>query len=165
MQSLCNKYEEVAEHIIDYEADFIFLSETWLSPNSGYIESYFKTINYNLYHKPRINQRGGGVGILASNKYKLNELDLGLYDSFEYCCYMFNHSNGKKFIFISLYRPPNNSLSYFFLQLTSIFEFITTYDAEIIIAGDINIHCEVLNNSSNQLFNLISLFNLKQHIH
>ena len=70
VQSLCNKYEEVAEHILDHNADFIILSETWLSSNPGYIKSYFQSINYNLLHKPRDNQIGGGVAILVLNTYK-----------------------------------------------------------------------------------------------
>ena len=149
---------------MDHDADFVFLTETWLTSNFGYIKSYYQSINYNLLHKPRDNQRGGGVAILSLNTYTINKIFLGTYESFEYCSYLLNHMSGLKIIFISLYRPPRDNLSEFFLQFTTILENISTMRTEIFIAGDINIHLEKNSINSNKFVDLIKNFNLTQHI-
>ena len=154
----------MTEHIIDHNADFVLFSETWLPLNSGFIKSHFQSINYNFFHKPRDNRKGGGVGILALKTYTLNTLNLGVYDSFEYCSYSLKHNSGDKIILLSIYRPPHNSISDFFTHFTSALEVISTINAEVYIAGDVNIHLDQISANSRKFNDVISSFNLVQHV-
>ena len=44
VQSINNKVSEVMEHIIDCNADFAFISETWLTSQSNNITATVKTM-------------------------------------------------------------------------------------------------------------------------
>ena len=165
VRSICNKYEAVMEHILDNSADFVFLSETWLTYDSNIITSYFNALGYNLYHKHRESQRGGGVAILSKYIYKMQELKYNSYSSFEYCSYTILHSSGKKIILVSLYRPPNSNVSDFLKQFTELLEFFVTYNAELVITGDVNIHLDIVSTTSKSFFDILSMFNLCQNIY
>ena len=50
--------------------DVVLISETWLTPTSPVVV----IPGYNLVHKCRLDRKGGGVGILISDKLRYNEL-------------------------------------------------------------------------------------------
>ena len=56
VQSIRNKCTEVMEHILDYKADVIFLSETWMSSDDDDITAVIKTYGYKLLHNRRRNR-------------------------------------------------------------------------------------------------------------
>ena len=67
VQSIRNKCAQVIEHIKDYDADIVFLSETWMEADRNDITAMLKTVGYKLTHNRRCNRDkdlGGGVGIL-----------------------------------------------------------------------------------------------------
>ena len=90
--------------------DFIFISETWL--NSSYLSSLIIDIDlYTLYRNDRLYGRGGGVAIIAKNKYRslINVIDVDPSDDFELISLDF-YTNSHSFIrFICLYLSPTNS--------------------------------------------------------
>ena len=90
--------------------DFVFISETWL--NSSYLSSLIIDIDlYTLYRNDRLYGRGGGVAIIAKNKYRslINVIDVGSSDDFELISIYF-YTNSHSFIrFICLYLSPTNS--------------------------------------------------------
>ena len=66
-RSLCNKYREIMEHIVDFGADIIFLTETWLKADKSKITADIKDYGYELKHSVRQDSsksKGGGVGLL-----------------------------------------------------------------------------------------------------
>ena len=66
VQSIRNKCAELFEHIIDYDADIVFLSETWMEADKNDITAKIKSRGYKLLHNRRVNREkidGGGVGI------------------------------------------------------------------------------------------------------
>ena len=152
------------EYINDYSADFVFISETWLVEGCNIVSAYFKSMGYHLYAKNRELRRGGGVAILCKSKYNLQEITYDSYVSFEYCCHSFLHCSGKKLILISLYRPPNTNINQFFEEFTKLLEFLITKNGSIIIAGDINIHLDLDNNITSSFLDILSTFNMLNHI-
>ena len=101
-----------------HHPDIVLLNETWLkqhSPNP--------TIpGYNLERNDRHTKKGGGIGILISNRCKYNrwpELEKFNSESFESCFIELN-TNKTSVVIGSIYRPPNTNGEAFTntLQLT-----------------------------------------------
>lgn len=71
VHSLNNKTDEVMEHVLDFNADLVFLCELWLQSDINCVTAKVKTYNYTLLHtirKSTTKCRGGGIGLLYSNK-------------------------------------------------------------------------------------------------
>ena len=57
------------EHIMDYDADVVFLSETWMKSNNGDITAMIKPYGYKLLHNRRRNRDiiiGVGIGVMLN---------------------------------------------------------------------------------------------------
>ena len=93
VHSINNKCHEVMEHVLDHNADIVFLTETWLESEKNHITATLKDYGYTLYHKTRTHDTksrgGGGVGVLCSSRLDIKKRNLRLYklQSFEYCVY------------------------------------------------------------------------------
>ena len=92
VQSIVGKCDEVLEHILDFDADLVFLCELWLKSDVNSITAKFKDRNYVLLHSIRknsIKSRGGGVGLLISDRIevKKDRCVKTVYESFEYGMY------------------------------------------------------------------------------
>ena len=62
------------EHVLDYKADIVFITETWMTSNKNKITATVKDYGYTLYHKIREHDekfQGGGIGILFSKQYEV----------------------------------------------------------------------------------------------
>ena len=74
-QSMCNKLDFIFDHLKEYALDIVALTETWLSnqePRNKFVIDQCESKGYILHHIPRSSGRkGGGVGILLSNRIKL----------------------------------------------------------------------------------------------
>ena len=53
VHSINNKCHEVMEHVLDHNADIVFLTETWLESEKNHITATLKDYGYTLYHKTR----------------------------------------------------------------------------------------------------------------
>ena len=87
--------------------DVVLISETWLTPTSPNVV----IPGYNLVHKCRLDRKGGGVGILISNKLRYNELpnlDSNMSEN-EAISVEIALKSGKKCIVSSMYRAPNTT--------------------------------------------------------
>ena len=74
------------EHIIDRDADFVFLSETWLKNDKNDVTANIDSYGYNLIHNRRKNRdkiQGGGVGIMFKKTLSTKQIRTKQYDSFE----------------------------------------------------------------------------------
>ena len=90
------------------EVDIVFISETWLNPFSPNVE----ILGYTLIHEDRRTKKGGGVGIYINKKLRFNKLDDVSCTTAE-CCGVEMQIGKKQLILISLYRPPNGTLTAF----------------------------------------------------
>ena len=91
--------------------DVVLLSETWLTPNSPLVD----IAGYSFVHRCRKTKRGGGVGILVSDKLRYNECKDVTSTITENECVTIElelKSKGKCMI-SSMYRPPNVDVNSF----------------------------------------------------
>ena len=85
--------------------DDVLLSETWLTPFSP----DFAIPGYSFYHKCRSSKRGGGVGILVSQKIRCklhSDFTLSMIEN-ECLTLDITLRNGDHCLVSSMYRPPN----------------------------------------------------------
>ena len=85
--------------------DVVLLSETWLTPFSP----DFVIPGYSFYHKCRSSKRGGGVGILVSQKIRCklrSDFTLSMIEN-ECLTLDITLRNGDHCLVSSMYRPPN----------------------------------------------------------
>ena len=86
------------------------------------------------------------------------------YQTFEHCVVKMKLADNKWMTLISFYRLDYESIDDFFNELTELLE-LHMVSEKCILAGDINIHCDVTEDRHTvQLNNLISAFNLVQII-
>ena len=98
------------QHLIDNcltkrSPDVIVLSETWLTPFLPTI----KVPGYEFCHKDRTSRRGGGVGLLISERirYKIIQHQQTVGTTFEHLTAEIYLRSNQKILVSSIYRPPN----------------------------------------------------------
>ena len=93
-RSVNNKAEIVKDYVVDKKSDIVAITETWLNGN----ESDCQTIGdlcptgYKLLHEPRINVRGGGVGLLKKISLDIKKQRSTKFVSFEHAEWLFRSS-------------------------------------------------------------------------
>ena len=95
------------EHILDLDADIVFLTETWLDSEKNYITAEAKSYGYKLLHdrrKDRDKEKGGGVGILIRATLTPKQSSVKHYMSFEHTIVKLPLGGKKFMILISVYR-------------------------------------------------------------
>ena len=149
VHSLNNKCDEVMEHVLDFNTDLVFSCEFWLKTDYNDVTAKIKDYNYLMLHtirKSSTKKRGGGVGLLYSNRLQVKKERSvkGLFESFELgvyslkLCLVFD-----KILLVSFYRCQEVSVTTFLDEFTSLLEKLVTVCKNILLAGDINIHCIV----------------------
>ena len=155
------------EHVFDYSADIAFISETWLKQDCHVVKAQLSAVGYSLYHKPRCHDtkgRGGGVAIICRTHHKINvEYANKNYKTFEQCCYSMKLPKCHKLLLVSLYRPCDSSVSCFMEEFSEFLSELSTLNAHVIIAGDVNIHCNITNSTARKFNDLLTSFNLRQY--
>ena len=64
--SVCNKTDEVMQTLIDSDINLAFITETWLSDDTGNITSIIRSYGYQIFHTDR-SSRGGGIAVIYRN--------------------------------------------------------------------------------------------------
>ena len=170
VHSLNNKTDEVMEHVLDFNADLVFLCELWLQSDINCVTAKVKTYNYTLLHtirKSTTKCRGGGIGLLYSNKLIVKKIRKVKhhFESFEYGIYSIKAGTSyDETLLVSFYRWQEVNINVFLEEFSSLLEELVTLSSNIVLAGDINIHCEAENDSSHKLSEILLSFNLKQNV-
>ena len=62
-RSVCNKTETLLDHLVEYDLDMTFLTETWLTNEVKHRKTIgtMTSPGYNFFHLPRVHCSGGGV--------------------------------------------------------------------------------------------------------
>ena len=166
-QSICNKCELVMEHVVDYDADVLFLSETWLKSKRNNVTAKFQEYGYKLFHNIRWNRAkelGGGVGILVKKCIEAKPIKVNQYQTFEHSITKLHIQKGWLTL-ISMYRLDYEPMALFFEEFTEMLEIIAAANDKFIIAGNINIHCDGVSDChTTQLNYLLAMFGLIQII-
>ena len=168
VQSIVNKQTEVLKHILDTDPDVVFVSETWLPDDKNDITATVKSYGYKLLHNHRKDREkitAGGVGIMLRNNIECKHLKGKQYSSFEHTMVKVKTSSNTKLTLITIYCLLFIPTSTFLEELSSLLEIFTANDETFIIAGDVNIHLDDVNDTYSKQFNeIMEMFSLSQHV-
>ena len=119
--------------VSDRTPDVVVLSETWLTPFSPTI----KVPGYEFCHKDRTARRGGGVGLLISDRirYKIIQHKLAIGNTFEHITAEICLRSNQKVMVSSIYRPPNTPEAEFIDEYSQFVCILKKMDNKGIIIG------------------------------
>ena len=161
------------EHVIDYKADIVFLSETWLTSLNNNVTATVKEYGYILHHqicKHDTKSRAGGVGLLCSSKLNIKSKNLKLpkFISFEYCVFSLKtrNLNGKScpVILVPLYRDQYVDIDLFIDEFGLLLQNLVLTNNYLVISGDFNIHWGTSESDAVKFNDLLELYNMSQHV-
>jgi exonuclease III len=142
-RSICNKSRIIQDFIIDHDIDILAVTETWLRGDEydHYPVRDVCPVGYSLYHTPRLDMRGGGVGVVMKNTFNVTNHTNGTYQFFEHIELLFKLSTAPVRLVV-LYRPPGVNISTFLDEFANYLEYISTSPGYLLLAGDFNIHVD-----------------------
>ena len=108
----------------------------------------------------------GGTEIIFKNTLKCKKMEFQLNPkTFVYVAGMFT-LGATRTVVVAVYRPGSQNIgSPFFDEISRLFEMLVTYNCEIIITGDLNIHLDIVHNNHTIKFNqMLDCFGLSQHV-
>lgn len=161
------------EHVSDYKADIVFLTETWQLTCNNAVTAAVKDFGYTLHHKIRnhdTKSRAGGVGILCSSNIdiKVKNYKLSKFTSFEYAVYSNKSKDetGKDsvLLLVPVYRDQYVHMDTFIDEFTELLQCILLSNCTVILSGDFNVHWGSGSADANKLSDLLGTFNLVQHV-
>ena len=161
------KLPELMEHLLDRQPDVAFITETWLKSEKNSITAEIKSNGYELVHKIRKDRDkncGGGVGILIKSAITHKPLPSKEFHSFECNIASIPLNNKRTIVLISVYRPQFVPVAEFIKEFSELLEAYAVLTEDVIIAGDVNIHLETEEGSSQKFKDLIDLYDLKHVI-
>ncbi len=128
------------------------LTETWLrgDPSDAQRIGEVTPAGYHFHHKPRLNRKGGGVGILLKKALKIKLLPSPNAVSFEHM--VCDITTGKTALrMVIIYRPPASKVNKstpasFLTEFYTLLERLLTFPGHLIITGDFNFHVDVPDN-------------------
>ena len=127
--------------------DILFLTETWLNPESDQVAIGELTLpGYSFINVPRKTSNHGGIGVLYRDSLKLCVIP------FDYSCETFEYviisDKSRKVYYVVVYRPPPSrenglkaskylsDIEEFLLQLSSL-------SGKMVLLGDFNVHADI----------------------
>ena len=146
-QSVGNKTLVIRELIREEKFDLLAISETWLNEYDNAKICEMTPTTHTFLHNPRMERRGGGVGIFLTNSFK--KLRLFRTETFK----SFEHMQvgceiaGRNCIFIVVYRAPNLSIPIFIDEFRLYLETIDMVSANTFVCGDFNLWIDFQNSS------------------
>ena len=167
MQSIRNKCAEVFEHIIDYEADIVFLSETWMEAEKNDVTAYMKQRGYKFLHNRRVNREkevGGGVGVMVKSSIHSKQLSCKPFSSFEHTMVRIKLTNNTTLLLVTIYRLLFISTNIFLKDFSDFLEMLSVMNENWLISGDINFHLETDETTVKTLKDIFTTFNLVQYV-
>ena len=155
----------VQDFILENDIDLLFLTETWLAPDTPpSVLNTFTPNNYSFQHEPRNTGRGGGVGVLFKSCFSISRVATQVFSTFEHILVRLTQDS-KSYLFLTVYRPPSTSQSTFLSDFALLLENIASSPSDLTIMGDFNIHVDKPNdNFSSSFVSLLETFDPKQHI-
>ena len=165
ISNVINKPASLQEFISDNKLDILALSETWLSPNS--LPATLNSLTppeFSILSSPRKDSRGGGLALIYRSSFKIQEVRVPSFLSFESLCVKASFSS-LSYTILSIYRPPACSKSSFMSDFSTLLEDLATTPSELVITGDFNLHLDEPDDPSTSSFlSLLDTFDLIQHI-
>ena len=166
-RSVLNKSAIIDNHILENKIDILCITETWIN-DSQFTNSLLSSLfppKYVLsqYYGRLHTSRGGGVTIINKKSAHHTFVSTPVFSTFECIGSVITLSNNSYKIFV-VYRPPSLSMSTFFTEFESLFEFHNSSKVDLIFVGNFNIHANDLSDLNSFYFlKLLNTFNLCQH--
>ena len=147
VQSLNNKYDFVADHIVENKLDIVSITETWLSPKNDLNSPCVAAIEkhgYKFIHRPRCSGRGGGVAVVVNktlNCCRCPDFDAKSFETIELLITAISHT----IRLVVIYRMPPSKANKlckttFITEFKSYLEHLRSLSGTLLIAGDFNIN-------------------------
>ena len=166
VQSIRNKCAEVMEHVQDYDADVVFVSETWMQSNNDDITAQIVPYGYIMKHNRRQNRdkdHGGGVGVILKNKFSFTQITSKPFSSFEHSIIKLKLKN-RVMCLVTIYRILFIPTGVFLDEFMELLEILCSSGEIFVLSGDVNIHLDTNESYSNRLREIFETFNLKQYV-
>ena len=164
VRSIKPKTAPFSEYVTSKKLDIVAVTETWLKHDET--KSTIADISppgYSFFHEPRADQRaGGGVGILVSDQFKTDIYPLPSFKTFEAISARIGNNSFSGFV-VCLYRLQNGTYQ-FFDEFQDLLENIISLHDNLYILGDFNFHPDNSNGNTNKFNEILTCFDLKQHI-
>ena len=167
VQGLCYKMDELVEWFHQCNGrDVIFcFSETWIKPNSPH--SGFSML-FSPFHSHSSGNLLPGSCIFLLNSLQTEYPDVckfaeESYSNLNVCC-CFVTCKHQRIAVISVYHSPSTSLKAAINELSAVLLQLSTSVQHFILAGDFNINLLDGSNTQSEYMNLLSDFNLVQHV-
>ena len=164
-RSVNNKIDDIMCKLSDYSVDIAGISETWLKENNSPITAVIKSYGYSIIHNHRADQRGGGTALIYKSCYTASQLSVeDKFETFEYTAVNVKSQYNKKITFVIMYRTGPLSRQ-FMSELDTLLSNISARSDYLVLAGDLNIHFELLNNSKvKTCSDIITSYGLEQQV-
>ena len=164
VRSIKPKTATFSEYVTSKNLDIVAVTETWLKHDET--KSTIADISppgYSFFHEPRADQwAGGGVGILVSDQLKTDIHPLPLFKTFETIAARIGNNSFSGFV-VCLYRLQNGTCQ-FFDVFQDLLENILSLHDNLYRLGDFNLHLDNLNGNTNKFNEILTCFDLKQHV-
>ena len=119
-----NKAASLADMARSGKIDIPAITETWSDT---------------LLHKPRPHGRGGEVGFLISNKFKVTDYIIPSFSTFECICLRISGGSFEGFV-LCMYHPEPLHSHTFYEEFQELLELLLPLAPEFYILGDFNLH-------------------------
>ena len=150
---------------MDYDADLLFLSDTWMQTDKDDITAMLQTYGYKLMRNRRRNRDkvlGGGVGVILKLSLISKQISCKPFSSFEHTIVKVQLLNQKYLTLISVYRLQFVPTNTFLDEFTELLEILCT--GNDILTGDVNIHLDTDESNAQRLRDIFLMLNLKQYV-
>ena len=139
VQSIRAKCIDVLEHITDYDADIVFVSETWMDSNINEITAAVKTYDYELLHcrrDGREKELGGGAGIMLKASLNFKQVSNMSFILFEHIIIKLQLGNNTSLLLICIYRLHFISTCVFLDEFNDFLEMLSINYDNFVLSGD-----------------------------
>ena len=170
--SVRNKLSYVLDHVKDHKSDIVAITESWLSTeecNNRAVSRECADHDYELFHVPRPNRRGGGVALLIKNGLHVIKQKHSTRKSFEHIELLVTAISIHLRIVV-IYRPPQSkqnhlTKSQFIDEFNEYLEGLAASSGRLLICGDFNINwLDTSDNICKKILNTLESYNLHQHV-
>ena len=113
LQSVRNKIEAVIHHVKSSDIMICLMTETWVKETDVTLPNVFQTAGLKFLSVPRLNRPGGGLGILADERFTVTIKKLKnktVFTSFEHGIFEVKYNTDVVY-FVLVYRTPYSDVN------------------------------------------------------
>ena len=109
-RSVCKKITYLRDYIDSRDLDIIGFVETWLVKDNMADVTLLTKPGYEMVHFPRLDRRGGGVGIMYKSTFSHISTKQITSEAFEGIKVILKYPDGNTIRVVIIYRPPASSI-------------------------------------------------------